>query len=148
MRIEFKISICLNGILSYNLVIENYAFHRVKKNFSIHQIFSIYMQKTNWTRKWISHFIFLKWKSLGMENKSTSAIKLKKKSNYQKKISGRLVGISHTFNTNTKFLSNFPYISNIWSNFYNLMCQNWLFYAYKSSLPITVLSDKSTNGFI
>ena len=111
MRIEFKISISLNGILSYNLVIENYAFHRVKKNFPIHQIFSIYMQKTNWTRKWISHFIFLKWKSLGMENKSTSAIKLKKKSNYQKKIFGRLVGISYTFNTNTKFLSNFPYIS-------------------------------------
>ena len=111
MRIAFKISISLNGILSYNLVIENYAFHRVKKNFPIHQIFSIYMQKTNWTRKWISHFIFLKWKSLGMENKSTSAIKLKKKSNYQKKIFGRLVGISYTFNTNTKFLSNFPYIS-------------------------------------
>ena len=111
MRIEFKISISLNGMLSYNLVIENYAFHRVKKNFPIHQIFSIYMQKTNWTRKWISHFIFLKWKSLGMENKSTSAIKLKKKSNYQKKIFGRLVGISYTFNTNTKFLSNFPYIS-------------------------------------
>ena len=63
---------------------------------------------------------FLKWKLLGIENKSTSAIKLKKKSNYQKKIFGRLVGISYTFNTNTKFLSNFPYISNIWSNFYIL----------------------------
>ena len=122
MRLEFKISKCLNGILSYTILIlkTTLSNYRVKKIFPIHQIFSIYMQKTNWTRKWISRFFFRKWNLLGIENKSTSAIKLKKKSNYQKKIFGRLVGISYTFNTNTKFLSNFPYISNIWSNFYIL----------------------------
>ena len=86
MRLEFKISKCLNGILSYTILIlkTTLSNYRVKKIFPIHQIFSIYMQKTNWTRKWISRFFFRKRKLLGIENKSTSAIKLKKKSNYWK----------------------------------------------------------------
>ena len=82
---------------------------------------------------------FLKWKLLGIENKSTSAIKLKKKSNYWMKIFLENWLASHTLSTQTHKifvkLSLYIFYKN---EFLYLVCHDWLFNAYENSLSIII----------
>ena len=73
---------------------------------------------------------FLKWKLLGIENKSTSPIKLKKKSNYWKKIFWKIGWhLTHFQHKHKIFVKLSLYISYDMNEFLYLICHDWLFYA-------------------
>ena len=88
------------NFIIHNLVIENYTFKLSRQEqFSYSSnFFNLYAEdKLDKKMNFLVSF-FRKWKLLGIENKSTSAIKLKKKSNYWKKIVEEWLA-SHTLST-------------------------------------------------